>query len=233
MTTGARFRFLRRKPKSRSRRNTERALLALVGLFGVISFYPELLLWPYSAERGHTKIYSDRPIPPEIDRVLARSDALLGKSPIHEPFARRLFLSDGGWRWRLLALRTSGAFAFRRPLSNALVFNKNDIAADLIDTGRAVAGKRSLSGVIAHESVHILLSRRYGHVQAATLPTWKQEGYADHVAQESSLSPDEYRLIRDGGNGHPAVDYYIARLRVEETLRRLDGNVDALMLLEP
>jgi hypothetical protein len=222
--------LFKRKPKSRLRRIADRATLVLVGIFGSISFAPELLAWPYRAERGPITIYSEAPITADMDRVLARSERLLSESPIHRPkMRRRLFLSQGGWRWSLLALQTRGAFAFRRPFNNALIFNRSDMATDRIMNGRIVGGVRSLSGVIAHETTHVLVSRRGGELQAMMLPTWKQEGYADHVARESSLTREQYRMISRGGNGHPAADYYEGRLRVEEALATNGGDVDALL----
>ena len=41
--------------------------------------------------------------------------------------------------------------------------------------------------MIAHETTHVLVARRYGEWRAAMLSAWKSEGYADHVARESSL----------------------------------------------
>jgi hypothetical protein len=222
--------LFRRKPKSRLRRILDGAALVLVGIFASLSFAPELLAWPYRAERGPITIYSEAPITADVDRVLAKSERLLSASPLHRPdLRRRLFLSQGGWRWTLLALQTRGAFAFRRPFNNALIFNRSDVSADRITNGRTLGGVRSLSGVIAHETTHVLVARKLGELQAMMLPTWKQEGYADHVARESSLTREQYRMISRGGNGHPAADYFEARLRVEEALAANGANVDALL----
>src|SRR3712207_4025901 len=97
-------RVFRRKPKTRRRKLVERLLTLVIALFVSISFAPELLAWPYKTERGGTTVYSETPIPAQIIAVLAKSDVLLAESPIHDPeLRRRLFLSDGGWRWHLLA----------------------------------------------------------------------------------------------------------------------------------
>src|SRR4051812_26260094 len=74
------------------------ALLLAVALLGTATAAPQLLAWPYRAEIGHTLVYSEKPIPPEMRAVLARSDALLARSPLVEPGVERsLFLTDGGW----------------------------------------------------------------------------------------------------------------------------------------
>lgn len=221
----------RRRKRSRGVRAAEAALLLLVALVGSAGAAPQLLAWPYQAEQGATLVYSERPIPPEIATVLARSDALLAQSGINDPSLRRaLFLTEGGWRWSILSLTSRDAFALRRPWRDAIIVNRNDVAADRVETGRAVGGTRRLSAIIAHETTHVLVARRYGQLRAAMLPAWKSEGYADHVAQESSLGTEEYRRLRRAGASHPAMLYYEGRRRVAEALRRSGGDVDALFL---
>lgn len=219
----------------RRRRSTTRLLswaLAIgTALVVSVTFAPQLLAWPYSAERGAIRIYSEAPIPPAIDRVMARSERLLAQSPVDDPAApRQLYLTNGGWRWHLLALTSRGAFALRRPFQSGIVLNRSDVAADRIENGREVGGTRTLSGVIAHEATHLLVARRYGELRAALLPTWKSEGYADHVARESSLSEADWRQLRAAGASHPAMAYFEGRRRVEAALRASGGDVDALML---
>jgi hypothetical protein len=204
--------------------------LFLVALLGTATAAPQLLAWPYSAEIGHTRIYSESPIPPEMRAVLARSDALVARSPFADPgLERRLFLTDGGWRWDLLALTSRGAFALRRPLRDAIVVNASNVAADRVENGAPVGGARSLSGVIAHETTHLIVAHRLGEWRAFMLPGWKSEGYADYVARESSLGDADYARLRANGARRDAMFYYEARRRVAEALRRNGGNVDALL----
>src|SRR4051794_29906433 len=98
--------------RSRGMRLAQGVALFLAALLGTATAAPQVLAWPYSAEIGHTLIYSESPIPPEMRSVLARSDALVARSPFARPGLKRsLFLTDGGWRWALLALTSRGAFA--------------------------------------------------------------------------------------------------------------------------
>jgi len=231
IATGKRGWFGRRRKRSRGRRIAGGGFLFLSFLLAGTSAAPQLLAFPYSAQIGGTRVYSERPIPPAMARVLARSHALLARSPLDDPaLPGALFLTDGGWRWSLLALTSRGAFALRRPFRDAIIVNASDVAADRVDTGRAIGGRRSLSGVIAHETTHVLVARRYGEWRAAMLPVWKSEGYADHVARESSLGDADYARLRRSGEAHPALAYYEGRRRVEALLRRSGGSVDALFL---
>ena len=212
--------------RSRAARIAQGAILFLVALLGTATAAPQLLAWPYSARIGHTLIYSETPIPPQINSVLARSDALVAGSPFAEPgLERRLFLTRGGWRWDVLALTTPGAFALRRPFRDAIIVNASDVAADRVENGAPVGGVRSLSGVIAHETTHLLVAHRIGEWNAFMLPGWKSEGYADYVARESSLRDADYARLRANGARRDAMFYYEARRRVAEALRRNGGKV--------
>jgi hypothetical protein len=216
--------------RSRTARIVQGVALFLVALIGTATAAPQLLAWPYSAEIGGTLIYSETPIPHEMRSVLARSNALLARSPLAAPGVdRRLFLTDGGWRWELLALTSQGAFALRRPYRDAIIVNSSDVAADRVENGAPVGGVRSLSGVIAHETTHLLVARHIGEWNAFMLPGWKSEGYADYVARESSLRDSDYARLRANGARRPAMFYYESRRRVADALRRNGGDVDALL----
>lgn len=207
-----------------------RWILSVLFLLAVAVIYaPQLLAFPYKQRIGTVTVYAERPIDPRIGSELAHAEGLLRASPLYTgPLDRSLFLTDGGWRWRLLAIQSPGAFAFRRPFSSAIVFNRSDIGADRVTNDRAVGNTRTLSGVIAHETTHIMIANHLGEVRSAMLPTWQQEGYADHVARESSLTDADASSLRKTDPGAASLVYYDARRRVEAALRANGGSVDAL-----
>lgn len=221
MTTGAR----------RRGQGPVRWAVAVLLLSAIAVVYaPQLLAFPYKQRIGTVTVYAERPIDPRIGSELARAEGLLRASPIYTgPLDRSLFLTGGGWRWRLMSIQSPGAFAFRRPFSSAIVFNRSDVAADRITNGRAIGGTRTLSGVIAHETTHIIIANHLGELRSAMLPTWQQEGYADHVARESSLSDAEAAHLRKTDPGAPALVYYDARQRVAAALSAKRGSVDAFL----
>jgi hypothetical protein len=200
-------------------------------IFGVLELRaPAALAFPYRQEIGNNIVYADRPIAPNMGAVLARADRLLAASPVDVPGIRRqIVLTDGGWRWRVLALTSGGAVALRRPFSDVLIFNRSDVAADRVTNGAALGGTRTLSGTIAHETVHMLIARRIGEWRASRVPAWKREGYADHVAGETSLDPGDEARIRSIDPHAGVLVYYEGRRRVAAELRRNGGSVDALM----
>lgn len=201
--------------------------LAAVGL--ILFQVPAALAFPHVATVGATTVYSDVPIDPALPRVLARADALLAASSIDQPgIARTVVLTDGGWRWRVLAVGYADAIALRRPFSSVLLFNRSDVGRDRVSNGAAIGGVRSLSGTIAHETTHLLVARHLGEWRAMMLPAWKSEGYADVIAGETSLGVDDERRIRAANPDARVLHYYEGRRRVTAALARNGGSVDAL-----
>lgn len=208
-------------------------VIGIVGLlFGCCVAAPQLLAFPYYADIGETRIYSETPLNlASLRPVMARAEARVATSPIYkEPVGTRIFLTNGGWRWRLLALTTSDAVGFTRPVSDlvsdAVILNRSNIARDKV-SGRY--GTRSLSGVIAHERTHIMMRHHLGLVAGMTLPFWVREGYPEYVAGEGTLTEDEVAVLRARGDEHPAIAYFEARRRVEAALAANGDNVGALL----
>lgn len=200
--------------------------LAMVGIL----YSPAALAFSHVKRIGNTTVYSVAPIPDVIAERINRADALLAASPLAEPGLRRtLVLTDGGWRWQVLAAGNWNAIALRRPFSSMLLFNKADVAADRVRNAAPMGGTRTLSGTIAHESVHLLTARRYGEIRLARMPQWKREGYADYVAQETSIGADDEARIRETWPDAPVLRYYAAHRRVKHLLESGGQSVDALL----
>ena len=205
-------------------------VFGVIGAFLVTSvFAPEVLAFPHHRTIGETAVYSDTPLPANLPQVLARSDALLHASAIYGPgYARRIFLTDGGWRWHLLALQTSDAFALTRALSGAMLVNRSDVANDRVFSRATGSRSRTLSGVIAHERTHGLIRARYGVFSDILYPAWVREGYCDLVAGGGTLSDGEAAALDARHESDPALLYYHGRKRVQAVLRANGGSVDAL-----
>ncbi len=190
---------------------------------------PQFLLFPYAKRFGDTIIYSESEITPAFATALAQSDKLLRASAVYgDDYDHVIVLTNGGWRWKWLAFGANGAFAINRPLTTNMVFNRTDIAAGKIYNGRDMGGERSLASVIAHERTHALIRQHFGFVQATTFPNWKVEGYADYIAQESSLSADDVAKLKASGQDHPALIYYQGHQDVARILAKNGGSVDKL-----
>lgn len=191
---------------------------------------PQLLAFPHYAEAGDSQIWSETPIDQgALEKVMARAETLVSASPIaREREPRRIFLTDGSWRWLWLANIYRGTFALTRLGGQNLIVNRADFAADRIVNNRTIGGSRKLSSVLAHEITHGVLLHHFGAIAMMRQPRWRVEGYCDHVAQESALTPEEVARIEARGEKHPALLYYHGRKRVEAALAANGGSVDAL-----
>ena len=116
-----------------------------------------------------------------------------------------------------------GAVAIRRPFSSRLIFDRSDVAGD-----RVTNSARSLSGTIAHESVHLLTAHRFGEMRLVRMPHWKREGYADYVAWEPRNDAGEEAAIRARSPDAPVLKYYEARRRVVKALDEAGQSVEQL-----
>ncbi len=207
-------------------------LLTALALLVSPLFAPQLLAFPHRVETPIGTVWSTKPV--EHERLLAVADEtsqLLAASPLASENERRpIFLTDGGWRWQWLALGYSDAFAITRPLTKAVVTNAVFFDEMTVRTARPVANRRNLASLLAHEFTHGLIRRRYGEIAAYSFPTWKVEGYCDHVAQESSLTVKQADRLEQLGQDDPALIYLRGSERVAQILASNGGSVDALFL---
>jgi hypothetical protein len=193
-------------------------------------FHPSLLVFPHHASAGIFEVWSETPIDQaKLQAIADNAERRLRDSPLYvPPEQRNVYLTQGGWRWQWLALSTSDAFAISPPVSNAVIVNRNSVDQNAVWNGRTVGGRRTLAGILTHETCHGMERRRFGLHSDWTTPKWLNEGYCDHVAQESSLSDADYAALMAGGISHPALPYYIGRKRVAAALAANGGNVDSL-----
>lgn len=108
------------------------------------------------------------------------------------------------------------------------IFNRHDLARNLVYSRRTVGAQRRLSADIAHEVTHSLIRDHFGIMKSLSAPKWVIEGYCDHVAGESTLSADEVARLQAAHIVHPVVANYHARLRVAGILRQNGNSVDRL-----
>lgn len=206
------------------------ALGAVLAILASPLLAPQLLAFPHKVETEIGTVWSDEKLDPAMlaDAVEYAQARLTTSALAQADERRRIFVTDGGWRWLYTANTARGSFGISRPLTRAIIINRTDPITGVIRNGREVGGQRSLGGVLAHEFTHGMIQRRYGLRAFAGIPTWKIEGYAEHVAGETSLSAQDVAQLRAQGEDHPALIYYEGRQRVEAILRANGGSPDAL-----
>ena len=209
--------------------------LAVLTFFASAIYAPQVLAFPHKLDvAGSTVWYEASQDTKAIERVVKRANALVAATPISNGQERKhIFLTDGGWRWNVLALNARRAFGLTRPLTDpVIIVNRSDAAKDMTWRDDTIASERRLSGVIAHEAMHGVLRDRYGIVATALAPQWLVEGYCDYVTGDSSLSDEEAAYLERENPSHPALPYYHGHNRVTELLEANGGDVDALFAEE-
>lgn len=192
-------------------------------------FHPPLLLFPHMRMVGATPVYSESPIPDEIEGVIGRADTLVRTSPLFTPegLERPVYLTNGGFRWRLLSFGST-ALALSRPVVETIVVNRSRVVTDQVWNSVDSYPARDLSGVIAHERTHALIRQRFGLLGSRLYPTWVVEGYCDHVSGSGAMSDETAAELIAQGRRTPGLYYYESRKRVERELEANGRSVEKL-----
>ena len=74
--------------------------------------------------------------------------------------------------------------------------------------------------VLAHESMHQIMAGKLGLLTYIRLPTWKNEGYCEYIAERPSFNIDQgVKLVRNGKvDGPPAFRYLTYLFAVRDCL---------------
>jgi len=204
------------KKKSKAYRITRNVIALASVAFILLLCFPQLL-FAHELSYNNFKIYSPEPIDPNVTAVLNKVEAKLASSPLkNDEVKPRVFLINNFRLYSMLSLYL-GANSFAKgyamlPTDN-IFMNKSDIAKDLVFRNASANNSRSFSGVIAHETTHLLIRKRFGYWRNLTMPAWKKEGYAEYVAGGSTLSYETgVKMWKDNptdGTGYQYFKYYM------------------------
>lgn len=102
------------------------------------------------------------------------------------------------------------AFAVTRKFGNVIWVRDGSFSNNSSLSGHVARNRRSLSGVIAHESIHVALNADLGRIESSRLPSWLAEGYCDYVANETSYPFDEgiARVLADSSTTDASFRYF-------------------------
>ena len=191
--------------------------------------YPQPL-FAHSTTYERFEVHSREPIDAGLDKVLSRAEDRLKTSPLYnDELRRRIFLTNGYGMYALLSHKAYNSFANSVPFVGNVFINKTDIDGDRVFVNRAKNNSRSLSGVIAHEVTHLFIRQRYGTVTAMLQPTWKNEGYCEYIAGDSTIPLDEgLRLWRENPGDDTGYRYAKYHAMVKYLLENEGMTVDDL-----
>lgn len=187
------------------------ALAVLAGLYLLLQLFPQPL-FPYRVQRGPFLLYSRTPLPPEAGALLDRAAIRLQTSELyHSGIRQQLFLCNSFPLYTLFAPLSRQAFAANLPSGNVFIAHA-DIVTDHATRDGTEYASRSFGGVVAHETTHSLVRERLGWLSFYLLrpPDWKNEGYAEVVAGDTSIPYDEgiAKVLAQGDESTPAFRYF-------------------------
>jgi len=221
-------------PKKRSRlliaNKVASVTLSALGVAYVLLLYFPQPLFAYSTRYESFQVYSRQPIQPELVAVLDSAEARLKTSPIYDASSTRyIYLTDSYGVYALLSHKAYKSFANSVPFIRNVFINKSDVAADRVFVNREVNNSRSLSGVIAHEITHLFIQKRFGTTNAVLTPTWKNEGYCEYVAGDSTITLEEgIRRWRENPSDDTGYRYIKYHLMVKHLIENEGMSVDDL-----
>ena len=204
------------KTNSRIYRIGRYLFVSMAVAYFLLLIFPQVL-FAHEISYGNTAVYSREPLDQNIRTVLDKAEARLATSEINtEEVKAKIFLTNGFRLYSFLSLYIGGnSFGKGYPLlpTNNIFINRSDPAKDLVFRRAPANNERSLSGVIAHETTHLLIRKRYGYWRNLTMPAWKKEGYAEYVAGGSTLAYETgvkmWKENPQDGTGYQYFNYYI------------------------
>ena len=209
-------RYRAAKANSRAYRVLRYVVVSIVVAYLLLLCFPRVL-FAHEISYGNLKVYSREPLDQNIDAVLDRVESRLATSGINNQEVKpTIFLTNGFSLYALLSLYL-GSNSFGKgyavlPTNNIFV-NKSDLAKDLVFRNSVANNERSLSGVIAHETTHLLIRKKFGYWRNLTMPTWKKEGYSEYVAGGSTLPYETgvkmWKENPNDGTGYQYFKYYM------------------------
>jgi hypothetical protein len=215
------------KRRSKLYRICRYSLMTILAAYFLTICFPQYL-FAHNRAYKHFKVYSREPLDENIQKVLDDAETRLSKSPIYDgEISRRVFLTNSYGFYAFLSNKAFRSFANSIPAIDNILINRSDSTSDLVYANRAERNKRSLSGVIAHEVTHLFIRKRVGIVRGVTMPAWKNEGYCEYVAGDSSLTFQEgVKLWKENPSDDSKYKYFKYQLMVKYLLEEERLTID-------
>jgi len=199
------------------------SMMTILGVYCLLLIFPQFL-FAHEVSYKNFNVYSRQNLGENINKVLDSAEARLTKSPIYnKDLPENILIADTHGLYKFLTVK-GDSFGSTIPVIGHSRLNKSDIENDLVLRDTPTLNKRSLSGVIAHETMHNQLREYFGLAKYFKIPRWKDEGYCEYIAGETTLSFEEgVKLWKDNPNDSTKYDYFkyhqmVKYLLVEEKI---------------
>lgn len=204
-------------------------------IYGLVLLFPQLFFANSIEYKNFVVFYHNEDTNiQQLKSVLDKSVELITDSDVFSGEKdQKIFLCNSFGEFALFAPRSRKSFAVTYPLTQNIFLSQSDVGTNQINRNGSENNLRTLSGVIAHEATHVGLENRLGFFKYKLLPTWKNEGYCDYVAQESSYDEKlgwtqicENRFEEDS----PSLTYFRYRTYVQYLLEEQQESLDSFLI---
>ena len=169
----------------------------------------------------------------QLKSVLDESEKLLKSTELFKTGINQdVFICNSFNEFTFFALLSRKAFAVNYPITQNIFLSKSSISENFILRNGKKNNKRTLSGIIAHETTHSLLENKLGTLKYKLLPSWKNEGYCDFVANESSFNGQKglKDICNDKENSDvPSFKYFKYRILTEYLFEKRKISIDKFL----
>ncbi len=205
-----------------------------LAFFALVTFsFPQILFAHKIEYKCFTVYYHSNTTNAEaLYAVLDKSEQLLKTSALFDAsHNQKLFLCSGFPEFAFFAPLSRKAFAVNYLLTQHIFLAKSSVSANRSTRNGNENNERTLSSVIAHETVHSLLENKLGLLKYKLLPKWKDEGYSDFIANESSYDIQK-GLINICSSKKPSsasFNYFKYRLYIKYLLEEEQLTLDQVL----
>jgi hypothetical protein len=193
-------------------------LAALISAYFLFLLFPEIF-FRYKVEYKSFILYTHSDPGKNIFQILDSAEKLISRSELYKKETKKykLFLCGDFPEYSFFAPTEMHAFASNNILTNNIFLSKSNILENRIERNGKENNFRTLSGTIAHEATHTLIKIDLGFIKYLFLDTWKNEGYADFIAKESSFKfiIGMYFICNSQTPSSPSFKYFKYRLYFE------------------
>jgi len=202
----------------------------LVIYWAIIYFYPVALFGP-GINIGRFVIYGAKDLSKtDLKLIFDKTENLLSKYPGKLPQSVSLVIPKSQFTYLLFNPVSLKAFGATNAGDN-IWFRYVDAKNDVILTNSLNNNKRTFSGVLAHETMHVTLRKNFGFFTLLTVPEWIEEGICDFISQETSFPFDQgiKKILQNENDESNSYDYFLNYLAISELVYVEKKSVDEII----
>lgn len=210
-------------------------LSGLAILYGMILLFPQVLFSNCITYKNFTVYFhSEKHDIQKLTAILDKSWTLLSASEVFDSEKKqKIFFCDSYEEFTFFAPRSRKSFAVNYPLMQNIFLTQSDIGKNEIKRNSPENNLRTLSGIIAHETTHSGLEDELGLFKYKMLPSWKNEGYCDYIAKESSYDEKlgwTQICENNGEEGPPSFRYFKYKVYVQYLIEEEQVSGDTFLV---